>query len=342
MTGLGRFAELPRYEMTTAPTALAPMARLSQSVAGATLWVKRDDTHPIAFGGNKVRQLEYYFGQAQAEGADTVLITGAVQSNFCRLTAAFAVLLGMSCHIQQEERVAKSDPLYRTSGNVLVERLLGAQLHRFPTGEDESGADANLEAIAGNLRSEGRRPYVIHLAPGHPPWGALGYVACARELLRQLDEQMLDVDHIVVPSGSGATHAGLLFGLRALGSAIPVTGICVRRPAEAQTPRLIKRCVEIAAVLAVDNPVRAEDVIVDDRFLAPGYGQLNRETEMAIRDGARFEALILDPVYSGKCMAGALDMARELGQGKSVLFLHTGGSPAVFAYASVLEPILEG
>jgi 1-aminocyclopropane-1-carboxylate deaminase/D-cysteine desulfhydrase-like pyridoxal-dependent ACC family enzyme len=335
--GLGRLDALPRAKLGRGPTPLDPAPRLSAANGGAALLVKRDDSFDLAFGGNKVRQLDYYFGAARAEGADTVLITGAVQSNYCRLAAAFAAKLGMECHIQQEERVAKDDPLYRRSGNVLIERLLGATLHAYPHGEDEAGADAALEALADRLRAAGRRPYVIHLAPGHPPLGALGYVRCAEELLAQLDALDQPVDRIAVPSGSGATHAGLLFGLRALGSTIPVAGVCVRRPAEQQRPRIATRCAEIADLLGVTNPVSPEDVVVDDRFLAPGYGRLNDAAARAIALGARTEALMLDPVYSGKALAGALAMAAEAGPAETVLFLHTGGSPGIFAYGEAME-----
>ncbi len=337
-----RLRARPRVEMGRAPTPLERLDRLGQSVGGATLWAKRDDLNDLAFGGNKVRQLAYYFGAARADGADTVLITGAVQSNYCRLTAAFAARLGMECHIQQEERVAHADPAYRRSGNVLIERLLGAHLHSYPTGEDEAGADANLEAIAERLRREGRRPYVIHLAPGHPPLGALGYIHAAAEVLEQAAAAGIELSHAVVPSGSGATHSGFLFGLRALGSDLPVTGICVRRAADQQKPRIEARCDEIAALLGVANPVRPEDVVVDDRVLAPGYGRLNPETERAIQLTARTEAILLDPVYSGKTMAGALALAEALGPGRDVLFVHTGGTPALFAYAEPLEQMLEG
>lgn len=331
---------MTRSGLVTAPTPFERLDRLSAALGGATLWAKRDDCQPIAFGGNKVRQLDYYFGAALEEGADTVLITGAVQSNFCRLTAAFAAKLGMECNIQQEERVAKADPLYRQSGNVLVERLLGAHLHSFPAGEDEAGADANLETIAEGLRAKGRRPYVIHLAPGHPPIGALGYIDCAREVLADIAREGIEVDHIAVPSGSGATHAGFLFGMRALGSDIPVTGYCVRRAASLQKPRIEARCQQIADLLGCPNPVRAEDVVVNERFLVPGYGLLNLPTEKAIAMGARHEALMLDPVYSGKCMAGAMNLAGTRKPGQHVIFLHTGGTPAIFAYANALETVL--
>ena len=329
---LGRLAEMPRVRLVTGETPLERLGHLSRVNTGATIWAKRDDMQGLAMGGNKVRQLEYYFGAAKAQGADTILITGAVQSNFCRLTAAFAAKLGWECHIQQEERVATNDPLYRESGNVLLEKMMGAHLHSYPHGEDEAGADANLERIADGLRAKGRTPYVIHLAPGHAPLGALGYVDCAIELLQQLEAHDLKIDHIAVPSGSGATHAGFLFGMRAMGSDIPVTGYCVRRDAGQQKPRIETRCAEIAGLLEMDNPVQPQDVVVNDRFLGPGYGMLNAPTERAILLSARTEALLLDPVYSGKCMAGALNLAGNRPEAEHVLFLHTGGTPGVFAY----------
>lgn len=338
--GLGRFADMPKAGLAGPATPFEPLDRLTAANTGARIWAKRDDMQGLAFGGNKVRQLDYYFGAALAEGADTVLITGAVQSNFCRLCAAFAAKLGMDCHIQQEERVAKNDPLYRGSGNVLIEKLLGAKLHSFPAGEDEAGADTNLGIIADGLRAKGAKPYVIHLAPGHPPIGALGYIDCAREVLEQADALGMQIEHIAIPSGSGATHGGFLYGLRALGSDIPVTGFCVRRPAKQQKPRIENRCQEIADLLQADNPVKPQDVVINDRFLGPGYGLLNAPTERAIRMGARCEALMLDPVYSGKNMAGALSIAGNRPEGENVLFIHTGGTPAIFAYANSLEEVL--
>lgn len=339
---LGRLADMPRCRVATVETPLEPMDRLSAANTGARLWVKRDDMQGLAFGGNKVRQLEYYFGAAQAAGADTVLITGAVQSNFCRLTAAYAARLGMECHLQLEERVASNDPLYRESGNVLLDRLMGAHLHSFAVGEDEDAADRALDDLAEDLTAKGRKPYVIHLSGGHPPLGALGYIDCAREVLDQASAQGISFDHAVVATGSGATHSGFLFGLRALGCDIPVIGVCVRRATSLQRPRIIARCQQIADLLGVENPVADADVITNDRFYGPGYGRSNAPTERAIKLGARTEALMLDPVYTGKCMAGALALSGNRPEGENVLFLHTGGTPGIFAYANVLEPVLAG
>ncbi len=337
---LGRLDDLPRARLGHAPTPLEAMPNLAARIGDLRLWVKRDDCTGLALGGNKVRQLEFYFGEARSLGADTVLITGAVQSNFVRLAAAAACTLGMDCHIQLEERVPKSDPVYRTSGNVLLDRMLGATIHAYPEGEDEAGADRRLREIAAELEGRGRRPYVVPLAPGHKPLGALGYVVAAREILAQMREQDLALDEVVVSSGSGNTHAGLLFGLRALGCRVPVTGICVRRPAVAQRERIVSRCREIAELLEVEPVVEEADIRLEDAFLAPGYGQLNPAAHEAISLAARCEALILDPVYTGKTMAGFLHRARTGGTGRSLLFIHTGGTPAAFGYVTALTEAL--
>ncbi|MEO0819608.1 MAG: D-cysteine desulfhydrase family protein [Pseudomonadota bacterium] len=329
-----RLAQFPRHRAAHLPTALEPARRLGAAL-GIDLWMKRDDCTGPGFGGNKIRQLEFYLGRAVAEGADTVLITGAVQSNFVRATAALARPLGMDCHIQLEERVPKADPLYRGSGNVLLDRLLGATLHSYPEGEDEAGADAALKALAARLRAEGRRPYIVPLGAGHPPTGALGYVEAAAETLVQA-APLGGMDRIVVGSGSALTHAGLLVGVAALGAATRVSGICVRRPALAQAKRVTRRAGELAAMLGVPAPA-PDSVHLDDASLAPGYGRLNAATREAITLAAQHEGLFLDPVYTGKVMAGLIALARA-GRlaGERVVFLHTGGEPALFAYGDDL------
>lgn len=338
---IGKLDELPRTSLTSGETPIEDMPNLSAQVGSARLLVKRDDLTGLAFGGNKVRQLEFYIGDAEAQGADTVLITGAVQSNFVRLAAASARKKGMDCHIQLEDRVPKNDPTYKNSGNVLIDRLLGASLHHYPHGEDEAGADAHLQDIAERLRNDGRKPYVIHLAPGHAPLGALGYVDAARELLSQCEEDDIDLDAVVLASGSGHTHGGMLFGLRALGSPVPVTGVCVRRDAEQQRERITNRCKEIAELLDMENPVKEEDVVVTDEYLAPGYGRMSEKVLEGMRLAAETEGLITDPVYTAKALSGCLDLARKADKDQTVLFVHTGGTPAIFGYERELNAAFE-
>ena len=338
LAGVDRF---PRIRLGHIPTPLDPAPNLGAAL-GIELWVKRDDCTGLALGGNKVRQLEFYLGEAQARGADTVLITGAVQSNFVRLAAAGARQLGMDIHIQLEERVDNGDDLYRTSGNVLLDRLLGATLHSLPVGEDEAAADAALERLARSLANEGRRPYVIHLGVDHPPLGGLGYVLAADELMEQARARGFGFDAVVCASGSALTHAGTLVGLRAIGEGMPVHGICVRRDASLQHARVAKRAAELAAMIERPAAFDADDIDVSDEVHPPGYGKLNDAVREAISMAARHEALLLDPVYTGKAMAGLLAHVRSgrIAAGSRVLFLHTGGLPGIFAYATGLESCL--
>ena len=327
---LGRF---PRILATHAPTALEPLPRLGASL-GLDLTVKRDDCTGVAMGGNKVRQLEFYIGAAQAKGADTILITGAVQSNFVRTAAAMARRAGMECHVQLEERVPDIDDTHRRNGNVLLDHLFGATIHSFPEGENEDAADAALAQIADDLRGEGRTPYIIGLAASTPPLGALGYMIGALELAGQHDGGSLPYDEIIVASGSAQTHCGILFGLRALGIGTPVRGVCVRRAADIQEARVARRLKDMAAMTGLDVTVPDTDVrcFHDDR--ERGYGQMSAATHDAILRAARDEGLLLDPVYTGKVMAGLITLhERNELAGERVLYWHTGGQPALFAYA---------
>ncbi|MGI9353057.1 MAG: D-cysteine desulfhydrase family protein [Rhizobiaceae bacterium] len=328
---LDNLKDFPRAVLWPDPTPLELQHNLAKTLDVQKFLVKRDDCNGLAFGGNKVRQMEYYLGDALAKGADSLLITGAVQSNFVRTAAAACTKFGLRCHVQLENRVAKNSENYSNSGNVLLDHLLGATVHTYPEGEDEEGADRNLEEIAEGLRAKGEKPYVVHLHPSHPPFGALGYVDAATELLQQLEQSNNYPDVIFVPSGSGNTHAGFLFGLRTLGCDIPVKGICVRRNAEMQKPRIINRLQQIAELLEEQSAAGEQDVSVNDEFLAPGYGVAGPETMEAISLCARKEGLILDPVYTGKTMAGAIAWARE-NSGSRILFLHTGGGPSIFGY----------
>ena len=334
---LAGIAHFPRARLGHAPTPLDPAPSLGAAL-GIDLRIKRDDCTGLAFGGNKVRQLEFHLGAAQAQGADTVLVTGAVQSNLVRIAAAGARRLGMEAHIQLEERVDGASDLYRASGNLLLDRMFGATLHPFPAGEDEAAADAALERRAKALAAEGRRPYVIHSAPGHPPLGGLGYVVAAEEVMEQARALGIEFDAAVCASGSALTHAGTLVGLRALGEAVPVLGICVRRDAERQGDRVARVAAALAAMIGRPAAFDAGEVAVCDAVHSPGYGRLNDAVREAMAMAARHEGLLLDPVYTGKAMAGLIAHVRSgrIAAGSRVLFMHTGGQPAIFAYGDRL------
>ncbi|WP_085902462.1 D-cysteine desulfhydrase family protein [Kiloniella majae] len=319
-------------------TPIDPLPRLGQDL-GIDLWAKRDDCNGLAFGGNKVRQLEYYLGPGMDMNADTVLITGALQSNFVRLTAAAAVKLGWQAHVQLEERVPSNDQLYRKSGNVFLNNLLGAEISYFPEGEDEAGADRALDKRAEELKNQGRHPYVIHLGLGSLPYGGLGYIRAAAEAYRQVIASDNKPDYVVIPSGSGLTHAGFLVGARAIGWDIPIIGICVRRDQKSQTDRIRQRSNELTDMISRTGLITDQDIIISDKTLAPGYGKMNQQVKEAIEKTAQLEAILLDPVYTARTMAGLIDQVRTnaIPKGAKVLFIHTGGNPAIFAYQNAIE-----
>ena len=319
----------PRVNLVGPETPIETLPRLSEEL-GIELSIKRDDLAGAPFGGNKSRQLEFYLGAARAADADTILITGAVQSNFVRTAAAAAASLGMAAIVQLEERVPGMAGSYRNSGNVLLSRILGAEVMRYPVGEDEVGADAALRARAEELRAAGRRPYVIPLSADNPPLGALGYVRAGREIAAQAG----DFDVVVTPSGSGLTHAGLLSGLRGAGCRAKVIGSCVRRSQPLQQERIGKVIRNLRDLSDDAVAVEESDIQVWDGALAPGYGQLGPVARSAMETLARKEGIFVDPVYSAKSFAAvpALVDSGDIPRGSRVLFLHTGGLAALFAY----------
>ena len=329
----------PRAILAHTPTPIELLRNMSDHLGGAQIWVKRDDCTGLAMGGNKVRQLEYYFGEALLKQADTILITGAVQSNYARCAAAAARKFGMAVEAQLEERTPGRRREYYHSGNPFLLKMMGARIHHYPGGEDEAGADEALYQRAEELKKVGKSPYVIPLANHHVPLGALGYVDCAEALLQQLDEMRLQIDGIVIATGSGATQAGLVAGLRALGSKIPVYGFCVRRDQKSQITRVLEKTNRVAAMINHPDIIKASDILVDDRMLHPGYGQLNPEVRAAIRTTAECEGILIDPVYTGKAMAGLLHLveSKHFAYDQKVLFLHSGGTPAVFGYPEIIE-----
>ena len=325
--------DFPRVELSHKPT---PLERLEQVSAefGTQVWIKRDDCTGLAFGGNKSRQLEYYLGQARARGADTLLTTGAVQSNHVRMTVAAARKAGLDVEVQLEHRVERDQPEYHQSGNPYLVRLMGARIFYYPEGEDEDGADRTLETRAAELAREGRKAYVIPLSNAHAPYGALGYIDGAEELMAQLDSLQIDPSRFIVPTGSASTHTGFLLGVRAAGCAAPVHGVCVRRDADQQRQRVRAKLDAVIETIGGGIEIADADILCDDSQLAPGYGVPNQATVAAIKYLARREGILLDPTYSGKTFALLLAMleAGEFGPDDHVIFLHTGGTPSLFGY----------
>ncbi len=329
----------PGVSLSHTPTPLEKMPNLTAAMSGSEIWIKRDDCTGLAMGGNKARQLEFYVGQALQQGADTLLTTGAVQSNHVRMTIAAARKMGMQVEVQLEKRVSGRQSEYYDSGNPLLMKIMGAKIHHYPVGEDEDGADNALYERAEQLKAEGATPYVIPLSGMHTPYGALGYVKAAEEILQQIEQLNMSFDAIVLASGSANTHAGLLFGLRLLGSQINVYGLCVRRSAELQQQRVLDKTNQLASMMKVDVCVTVDDVHVDDCMLQPGYGQLNEHVIEAISLTAESEGILLDPTYTGKAMAGLLAYVRDgvWEKNQKVIFLHTGGSPALFGYPELIS-----
>ena len=328
----------PRVDLTHRPTPLERLDNISAEF-GTNLWIKRDDCTGLAFGGNKSRQLEFYIGQAQQQGADTLLTTGAVQSNHVRMTVAAARKMGMEVEVQLEHRVDRDQPEYHRSGNPFLVKLMGARIHHYPQGEDEDGADRAMSKRAAELEEEGRKAYVIPLSNAHAPYGALGYVDAAEELLGQLDTMEIKPALFVVPSGSASTHSGFLVGARACGIVTPVHGVCVRRDAESQQQRVATKIQSVIDVLELDLKIADDDIICDDSQLAPGYGLPNQATVDAIKFLARGEGILLDPTYTGKTFAVLQEMLKQgrFAENDDVVFLHTGGAASLFGYPELVE-----
>ena len=327
-------ATFARVDLCHQPTPIEPMERLQKQLSGPQLFIKRDDCTGLATGGNKTRKLEFLLGEALAQGADTLVTQGAVQSNHVRQTAAAACKFGLKCHALLERRVADAASDYESTGNVFLDELFGATLEFRPAGLD---MNAEAEALCQHLRADGAKPYFIP-GGGSNAIGALGYASCAQEIGAQSQELEIDFDYLVVASGSAGTHAGLLAGLQAMGSDLPVLGISVRHP-QAKQIAAVHALAEKTLALLNGAALPIDKVMVDDGYVGPGYGVAAESTLEAIRMAARSEAILLDPVYSAKAMAGLIGLVRSgfFAADAKVLFLHTGGSAALFAYEEILR-----
>lgn len=297
---------------------------------GPNIYFKRDDLLGLTMGGNKTRKLEFLMADAIAQGADTILTCGAVQSNHCRLTLSAAVKEGLNCQLILEERVPGSYDK-NASGNNFLFNLLGVEDVRVvPGGSDMMG---ELEKLAEELRAEGRNPYIIP-GGGSNALGSLGYVACGQEIIQQMFDEDIQIDHIVTCSGSGGTHAGLLAAFIGTNTHIPITGISVGKDAETQAANIVKLAKKVWEKLEIENELDEEDVVVYADHVGPGYGISTEEMVDAIQLLARTEGILTDPVYTGKVLAALITMVKEdyFNEDDNVLFIHTGGAPALFAY----------
>lgn len=322
-----------RVDLCHQPTPLEEMPRLSAALGGPKFWLKRDDCTGLATGGNKTRKLEFLLADALQQGADMLVTQGAVQSNHVRQTAAAACKFGLDCHALLERRVPDRAADYETTGNVLFDHIFGTTIEFCPSGLD---MNAEARAVTEKFAANGRKPYFIP-GGGSNEIGALGYVSCAYEMLQQFDAQGLDVGWIVLASGSAGTHAGLLAGLHAAGSDIPVMGISVRQPRERQIAAVHKLAAATAAQLT-DTPLSRDKTLIDDGYVGAGYGLPTEGTIAAINLIARKEGVLLDPVYSAKGLAGMIGLTEQkfFDSQKDVVFLHTGGAAALFAYGDQL------
>lgn len=315
------------------PTPLHNLPRLS-AMLGIDLWIKRDDNTGLAGGGNKARKLEYLLADAQAHGADMLITAGAIQSNHARQTAAAAAQFGLDCVLLLARSVAGRDDVYHQNGNILLDYLLNAEVLQYPAGVD---LNALCLKVVNERRAAGRKPYLIPVG-GSTAIGSLGYVEAIGELTRQVSYHRLNPAHLYLASGSAGTHAGVAAGTLMGGHGWRVQGISVAAPEQEQREKVACLVREIGRLAGQTGLLHCADtaIYVDDRQVGSGYGQPTEAMEEAVRLMAGLEGILLDPVYTGKAMAGLIADARcgKIKPGETVVFLHTGGSHGLFAYAS--------
>lgn len=310
---------------------MVELRRLADRLGGPRILMKRDDLTGLALGGNKVRKLEYLVGEALAQGCDTLVTGGAAQSNHCRQTAAAAAACGLGCHL-----VLGGEAPEVPEGNLLLDLIFGATIHWMgPLRKGEK-----IPEIAARLGAEGKRPYIVPYG-GSGPLGAAGFVDAVGELSRQADAVAARLTHVIFPSSSGGTQAGLIVGRAAYRQSFEPIGIGIDKEGVGEEPlgaRALRFARETAGLIGFEHAFSAEDVILREEFLGGGYGVVGDAEREAIRLVAKTEGVLLDPVYTGRAMAGLIGMIRagELGRSDTVLFWHTGGAPALFPHAREL------
>jgi D-cysteine desulfhydrase len=340
MLDLDLLSPFPRVRLMQGPTPIQRLSRLTQVLGcpqkGVSIWAKRDDLMELGDGGNKLRKLEFLLGQAIAEGCDTVIVTGGVQSNFARLAAAACARTGLACELVLAQMVPRESEIYQGNGNVLLDRLFGANLHVLTEGED---AGSFAQRRASEIAASGGKAFVATLG-GSTPVGALGYVDCAFEIAAQSIEMGIAFQQIVIPNGSGGMHAGLVAGTAVAGKdPSRIRAYTVLSPADVCVAATVDKVNAVFELLGKEDRVQAEDLTISGTQLGRGYGMPTSDMVEAVRIVGRSEGLLLDPVYGGKAFAGLLsDIENEvIAPGSNVLFVMTGGSPGLYAYADALS-----
>jgi L-cysteate sulfo-lyase len=321
----------PRFALAHLPTPLEPLDRLRRHIGGPRLYIKRDDCTGLAVGGNKTRKAEYLIGAALAAGATAIVSEGGLQSNHARQMAAAAAKAGLKCHLVLDHRVAIDTVLYQENGNLLLDRVLGAVIHLCSEGETRADTIARLLPA---LKAKGEVPYHIPTG-GSDETGALGYVAAAFELLEQANEASMVIDRVLFATASGGTQAGLAVGVALAEAHLQVLGVDIEGEGDALGAAVGNIAEACARKIGLPRKLRDESFEICRGYAGPGYGIPTAEMLEAIELMAKLEGIVLDPVYTGKAMAGLIDLVRSghFAADETIVFIHTGGVPAMFAYA---------
>ncbi|MGP8307689.1 1-aminocyclopropane-1-carboxylate deaminase [Vibrio sp. YIC-376] len=327
-----------RYPLTFGPTPIEKLSRLSEFLGGdVEIYAKREDCNcGLAFGGNKIRKLEYIVPDAIAEGADTLVTIGGVQSNHTRLVAATAAKIGMKCRLVQESWVPFQDAVYDRVGNILMSRVMGAEVELVNDGFDIGIRESWKNALA-DVEAKGGKPYPIPAGASEHKYGGLGYVRFAEEVREQEEEMGIKFDYIVVCTVTGSTMAGMVVGFAEDGRARNVIGIDASATPEKNHAQVLRIAQHTADLVELETPITKEDIVIIDDYAYPEYGVPSEETNEAIRIAARTEGMMTDPVYEGKSMQGLIDLTRKgyFPKGSKVLYAHLGGVPAINAYSYI-------
>lgn len=331
---MNHLRSIPRVEISHSPTPIESAPRLSKEL-GCNIFIKRDDCTGLASGGNKTRKLEYLLADAIRLGADTLVTIGGLQSNHARQTAAAAAKFGLNCELILQDVTCSPVNNYSDNGNILLDHLFGASVHHLTIDQD---CDEYAENLIKDLKQNGRKPYLIPVG-GSDEIGSIGYVRCAYEILEQLNEQDTKIDHIVLATGSAGTQAGLLAGLIAKNTNIPVLGINVSRFEQEQTDLVTSLVKKVLLKLNIDENLAKGRVFTNGDYFGESYGVPTQEMIKAVKQCASLEGLLLDPVYTGKAMAGLMDLCRrkKIKSDSNILFIHTGGSAGLFAYQEIFD-----